>query len=130
MTLDNVVIRREQTANEVRVSANCVLKADRVSLINLDVQATGGIIEIERSFIGGTLLANPPRKPTLHLWKDAVWRAKGNWYDLESARVGPTSFAEAQFEAFCRVVAEESGSRWGAATEIEVQAAGIGHRNE
>ena len=130
VTLDNVVIRREQTANEVRVSANCVLKADRVSLINLDVQATGGIIEIERSFIGGTLLANPPRKPTLHLWKDAVWRAKGNWYDLESARVGPTSFAEAQFEAFCRVVAEESGSRWGAATEIEVQAAGIGHRNE
>ena len=126
VTLDNVVIRREQTGNEVRVSPNCVLKADRVSLINLDVQATGGIIEINRSFIGGTVPANPPRKPTLHLWKDAEWRAHDNWYDLESARVGPTSFAETQLEAFCRVVAEDSGSRWSVATETEARAAGIG----
>lgn len=130
LTLDNVLIRREQTANEVRISPNCGLKANRVTLLNLDVQATGGSIEIRRSFAGGTIAADPRRKPRLHLWEDTTWHGAGNWYDLVSARVGQESFVEKHFEDFGQAVGKEQSSRWCAATETEVRLAEIGSRSE
>ena len=100
LTLDNVLIRRERTENEVRVSANCVLTARRVTFLNLDLQATGGEVELDHCFLGGTVAAKTPRKPQVHLWKDATWRGRGNWYDLDSVRVGQSSFTAETFAGF------------------------------
>lgn len=136
VTLDNVLIRREGTAGEVRVSANCQLKAEHLTLLNLDVQATGGTIELSQSFIGGEIpvvavqggdaAADRPRKPNLHLWKDATWRGNGNWYDLNSARVDRATFAQSEFEGFTKTLAAEQGSRWETGTPLEAAAVGIG----
>jgi hypothetical protein len=136
VTLDNVLVRREGTASEVRVSANCQLKAEHLTLLNLDVQATGGTIELSQSFIGGKLpvtdiqggdvAADQPRKPTLHLWKDAIWRGNGNWYDLNSARVDRVTFAQSEFEGFTQAVTEEQGGRWETGTPAEAAAVDIG----
>ena len=136
VTLENVLIRREGTAGEVRVSANCLLKAKHLTLLNLDVQATGGTIELSQSFIGGEIpvtdiqggdaASDKPRKPNLHLWKDAVWHGNGNWYDLNSARVDRITFSQSKFEGFTQAVAAEQGSRWETGTPAEAGAAGIG----
>ena len=126
VTLDNVIIRRIRTANEVRVSPNCVLKADRLTLLNLDVLAPGGEIELKRSFIGGTVATNPERKPHVHLWKDTKWRAEGNWYNFDSVRVGQESFTAKLFPEFGNSVEAEHGSHWSMATEAELRLAGIG----
>jgi hypothetical protein len=118
------------------VSANCQLKAEHLTLLNLDVQATGGTIELSQSFIGGKLpvtdiqggdvAADQPRKPTLHLWKDAIWRGNGNWYDLNSARVDRVTFAQSEFEGFTQAVTEEQGGRWETGTPAEAAAVDIG----
>ena len=136
VTLDNVLIRREGTAGEVRVSANCQLKAEHLTLLNLDVQATGGTIEFSRTFIGGEIpvadvqsgdaASDKPRKPNLHLWKDAIWHGNGNWYDLNSARVDRVTFGDSEFGGFTRAVAAEQGSRWETGTPVEARATGIG----
>ena len=126
LTLDNVLIRRERTENEVRVSANCVLTARRVTFLNLDLQATGGEVELDHCFFGGTVVAKTPRKPQVHLWKDATWRGRGNWYDLASVRVGQSSFTAETFAGFQKSVASDRDGRWQSATETDVQSVGIG----
>ena len=136
VTLENVLIRREGTASEVRVSANCQLKAEHLTLLNLDVQATGGTIELSQCFIGGEIpvtdiqggdaAVDQPRKPTLHLWKDATWRGNGNWYDLNSARVDRVTFGQSEFEGFRQAVAAEQGSRWETGTYADAAAVGLG----
>ena len=126
VSLDNVLIRRERSENEVRVSLNCNLTARRVTFLNLDMQATGGEINCERCFFGGSVPGQTPRKPQMHLWKDAIWRGDGNWYDLGSVRVGQSSFTAATFSGFQQAVLSERDSRWQPATEIDVQAARIG----
>lgn len=126
LTLDNVLIRRERTENEVRVSANCVLTARRVTFLNLDLQATGGELEFDRCFLGGTVAAKTPRQPQTHLWKDATWRGVGNWYDLGAVRVGQSSFTAETFAGFQKSVLSDRDGRWQPATEAIVQAAGIG----
>ena len=126
VSLDNVLIRRERTENEVRVSPNCILAARRVTFLNLDVQATGGEINCERCLIGGTLPSATPRKPQMHLWKDSTWRGIGNWYDLGSVRVGQSTFTEATFAGFQQAVASDCDSRWRLATEVDARAVGIG----
>ena len=136
VTLDNVLIRREGTAGEVRVSANCLLKAEHLTLLNLDVQATGGTIELSKSFIGGEITVNKiqgrdapedqPRRPNLHLWKDATWRGVGNWYDLNSARVDRVTYSQSELNVFAQAVAAEQGSRWETGTPVEAAAVGLG----
>ncbi len=126
LTLDNVLIRRERTENEVRVSANCVLAARRVTFLNLDLQATGGEVVFDRCWLGGMVVAKTPRKPQMHLWKDSTWRGNGNWYDLGSVRVGQSSFTAETFAGFQKSVASDRDGRWKSATESDVQAAGIG----
>ena len=126
VSLDNVLIRRERTENEVRVSPNCILTARRVTFLNLDLQATGGEINCERCLIGGTLPSATPRKPQMHLWKDSTWRGIGNWYDLGSVRVGQSTFTEATFAGFQQAVASDCDSRWRLATEVDARAVGIG----
>ena len=126
LTLDNVLIRRERTENEVRVSANCELTARRVSFVNLDLQATGGAIDFDHCFLGGTVAAKTPRKPTIHLWKNATWRGSGNWYDLGSVRVGQSTFITTTFAGFQQAVQSDRDGRWQPAAELDVRAAGIG----
>lgn len=126
LTLRNVMIRREKTAGEARVSPNCILKADRTTLLNLDLQAAGGEVELKRTFIGGIVPANPPRKPQLHLWKDAQWRGEGNWYDADSVRVAQDSFREKQYGRFAEAVDSEKSGFWQAVDEAALLTAGIG----
>ena len=121
-----MLIRRERTENEVRVSGNCELTARRVTFLNLDLQATGGVIEFDRCFFGGTVAAKSPRSPQMHLWKDAVWRGGGNWYDLSSIRVGQSTFTAATFAGFQQMFPSDRDSRWQPATAANAQAAGIG----
>ena len=121
-----VLIRRERTENEVRVSANCVLTARRVTFLNLDLQATGGEVELDHCFLGGTVAAKTPRKPQVHLWKDATWRGSGNWYDLDSVRVGQSSFTAETFSGFQKSIASDRDGRWQSATDIDVQSVSIG----
>ena len=112
LTLDNVLVRRERTENEVRVSANCALTARRVTFLNLDLQATGGEVNFDRCILGGTVAAKTPRKPQLHLWKDATWHGERNLFDLDSVRVGQTTFTAAKFADFQKLTASDVGSRW------------------
>lgn len=112
VTLDNVLLRRERGENEIRVSANCRLTARRVTLQNLDIQATGGDLEFQQSFIGGIVPAKTPRQPTLFLWRDATWHGVGNRYDLSSLRVDQTNFTVETFAKFQELVFAERDSHW------------------
>ena len=117
VTLENVLLRRERGENEVRVSSNCRLTARRVTFQNLDLQATGGDIDLQHSFFGGTVAAIPPRKPTLFLWRDATWRGVGNRYDIASWRVDQTTFVPETFSKFQDLAFAERNSRWEAVTD-------------
>lgn len=126
LTLDNVLIRRERSENEVRVSANCVLIARRVTFLNLDLQATGGSIEFDRCVLGGTVATKTPRKPQMHLWKDAAWRGQRNLFDLSSLRVAQSSFTQSAFADFQKLVGSDADSRWEAVSLDALPTDGIG----
>ncbi len=122
LTMDNVYIRRERGESEARVSANSRLTARRVSLLNLKFQATGGEIELDHCFIGGTVPpadhatdkpANAPgSKIDFLLWKDVTWRGQGNLYDIGSLRFDKTTFTPATFADFQRTTKSEADSAW------------------
>lgn len=126
LTLDNVLIRRERTENEVRVSANCVLTARRVTFLNLDLQATGGEIDFDRCILGGTAAAKTPRKPQMHLWKDATWHGRRNLFDLSSVRVAQSTFTQPTFAEFQKQFGTDADSRWDAVNSDELRTDGIG----
>ena len=112
LTLENVLVRREKSENEIRISANCELTARNSTFLNLDLQATGGTVRFENCVLPGTVPAMPPRRPPMHLWKDAVWSGRGNMYDLESIRVAQTSVATGRLAEFQALVSAEADSRW------------------
>lgn len=126
VTLENVLLRRERGENEVRVSPNCRLTARRVTFQNLDIQATGGDLDFQRSFLGGTVPATTPRKPTLFLWRDATWHGVGNRYDIASLRVDQTIFTTETFAKFQEQVFAERDSSWQAVSDTEPLEAAIG----
>ena len=105
VTMDNVFIRRERGENEFRVSAKSRVTARRISLLNLKFQATGGDVQLDHCFVGGTVPpANsttdtpsntPPSKVDMLLWKDVTWRGNDNLYDVGSLRFDKTSFTPA-----------------------------------
>lgn len=106
LKLDNVLIRRERSAGEVRVSPNTVLDARRVTLLGLNLQATGGEVKLRDSFIGGQ------PQPEMHLWPGVRWQASHNVYDLKSVRVDKTFFTPATFAEFPGGAGRETDSRW------------------
>lgn len=113
LTLENVLIRREKTENEIRVSPNCELTARRTTFLGLHLQATGGKIRLESCLLGGDVPApSPPRRPRLHLWPDAAWSGRHNLYDVESVRVGQTTLSGTQTSEFPQLVREEADSRF------------------
>lgn len=123
LTLENVLIRREKSENEIRVSANCELTARRTTFLGLDLQATGGAVRFESCFLGGDVPARAgdtplPRKPRLHLWPDAVWTGRRNLHDIESVRVGQTTLAAARVSEFPRFVREETDPQFQAGAPV------------
>jgi hypothetical protein len=118
VTLENVLIRRNATPQEVRVNPNCVLTLDRVSLLGLDVNVVHGEFAARRLFLGGQVAAGMPpdaihsRSPRVHLWPESTWRGDHNWYAVESIRVGNETFSPSQFAKFAATVAHEDQSRW------------------
>lgn len=112
LTLDNVLFQRERTVDEIRVSANCRLTARRSTFLNLDLQATGGDIDFSRCLIGGTIPSTPPRKPRVHLWKDATWRGRGNWYDVDEFRIIHTSRRAEAFATLRQLTLSDQDSQW------------------
>ncbi|AMV21525.1 right-handed parallel beta-helix repeat-containing protein [Planctomyces sp. SH-PL14] len=116
LTLENVLIRREKTENEIRVSTNCELTARRTTFLGLDLQATGGAVRLDRCLLGGDVpvrvpASATPRKPRLHLWPEAVWSGRHNLYELESVRVGQATLSGERLSEFPRLVREEIDSR-------------------
>jgi hypothetical protein len=108
LALDNVHIERVGDGpNEVRVSENTVLKGRRVTLLDLNLQATGGRVDVERCVIGGDR-----RKPELILWKDAAWAARENRYDLASLRVDQTFYTRETFGDFRSRTGQDEQSEW------------------
>ena len=136
LAMDNVYIRRERGENEVRVSTNSRVTARRVSLLNLMFQATGGEIELDHCFIGGTVPpADPPTDKTANrpgskidflLWKDVTWRGQGNLYDVGSLRFDKTTFTPATFADFQRTTKSETDSAWRAVSVEQPIPNGIG----
>ena len=126
LTLNNVLLRRKGSAGEIRINANCELTARNVTFMNLDLQATGGVVKFHRCYFGGTTAITPPRKPHMHLWKDSVWQGSGNWYDLNSARVAQSTFTASTFAEFQNAVRSDKDSRWQTASPADVNKAGIG----
>jgi hypothetical protein len=112
VTLNNIWLERFGGVAEVRVSPNCRLTAARCTFSNLDWQAVGGELSLERCVIGGTVPAEPPRAPNLHLWPDARWTGRNNLYGFSGIRVGQRSFARSAFDDFVQTVASDQGSRW------------------
>lgn len=122
LSLERVYIERVgDDVNEVRVSEHTVLKGRNVTLANLNLQATGGTVDLERSFIGGD-----GRKPEVILWKDARWTARQNVYDLASLRLDQTTFAADTFQEFQTRVAQDEQSEWRTVDAGRPLPAGIG----
>lgn len=126
LSLEDVVLLRDRSAGEVRVSPHCRLTARRVSFLNLDVQATGGDLELEHCFLGGRSATEPSRPVAIHLWKEATWQARNNWYDLGSLRVDQTFYTADTFPEFQQQTLSDQESVWKPGTAAESQRAGYG----
>jgi hypothetical protein len=126
LTLENVLIRRQAGVNEIRVSPNCRLSATRTSLLNLDLQAVGGDVDLQRCHLGGMVPTEPPRKPQIHLWPEATWRGRQNVYDLSSLRSGSKFFAAESFDLFQTAVFSERLSQWASLKDADLEKNHIG----
>ena len=122
--LKNVWLERLTAGGEVRVSSNCTLEAVHCTFSNLNWQATGGNIAIERCCIEGDNSASTSVKPQLHLWPKARWTGRENHYDWGSVRVGERSFSEGDLLGFQSAVESDESSRWGD-LDSQVQKAGV-----
>lgn len=130
VNLQNVLLQRDVADGEIRVSANCRLNAVRTTFLNLDLQATGGDVEMTDTVLGGrvsiqhkstgasgapvvtTTLKTIQRPPEILLWKDATWRGTRNLYDLTSWRIDKTTFRATQFGDLQKLLNWDSDSVW------------------
>ena len=117
LRLDNVFIQRVTATNEVRVAAGAVFEGRRLTLLNLNFQATGGAVTLRDSIVAGT----PP--PEVTIWKDVKWVADNNVYDLKSLRLDKTFFTAKTFAGFQRATGQDKISQW---TKLDAHAAGKG----
>lgn len=152
VTLNNVLIRRITGENEVRVSRNSVLHASHVSLLGLNIQATGGQVHLHDSLIGPVPAVNElpptydyikaatrqslkteteqqpdtfargPLNPTVLLWRDVQWTADRNLYQIQSLRFDKTTFTAARFDEFRQSTGQDAASRWSAGNEPDSRA--------
>jgi hypothetical protein len=106
LTLDNVYIRRMSGVNDVRVATGAVLDARRVTLVNLNILATGGEVRWFDSVIAGTSPAE------ITLYQGVKWQADRNVYDARFLRVGPTFYNTKTFGDFQRTTGQDRHSLW------------------
>ena len=105
--LKNVRFRRVGSPQEIRVSRNAKLSAERCTFTGLNVQVTpGGEIFARQCVFGGE------PKPDILLHANTLWRGAGNVLDVKSLRMDKTAFTETTFAAFQKLTGDET-SRWG-----------------
>lgn len=128
LKLDNVFIRRITNKNEIRVSKNSLLDAERTTLMGLHFQATGGEVKLNHSIIASApvlekqpatydyLAARPNRSeplvPEILLWRDVQWSADHNQYELQSLRLDKTFYNAKTFDQFQNQTGQDLHSRW------------------
>lgn len=100
--------------------------------MNLDVQATGGVVETVdpssavKSQAGELPKANQADQICISgKTLPGAWR-NGNWYDLNLLCVDRVTYSKSEFNAFTQSVAADQGSRWETGTPGEAVKAGIG----
>ncbi len=109
VVLKNVRFRRIATPQEIRVSRNAKLLAERCTFLGLNVQvAPGGEIAARQCIFGGE------PKPEILLHANTLWRGAGNLYDLKSLRLDKTAFTAETFATFQKLTGGDAGSQWGA----------------
>ena len=111
VVLKNVHFRRTGGPQEIRVSRNAKLSAERCTFTGLNVQVTpGGEIFARQCVFGGE------PKPDILLHANTLWRGSGNVLDVKSLRMDKMTFTETTFAAFQKLTGDET-SRWGAAKD-------------
>jgi len=117
LSLENVLVRRLKSSQELRVNENCVVTLNRVTLDGLDMQTVGGSIVMNRSRISGMVPAIAERKevvrpPRIHRWPATRWSGSDNVYAVESIRVADHSYSYLTRSQFFDLNANETNSRW------------------
>ena len=109
VVLKNVRFRRTGAPQEIRVSRNAKLNAERCTFLGMNVQVTpGGEIAARQCVFGG----DP--KPEILLHANTLWRGAGNLFDLKSLRLDKTTFTAETFTTFQKLTGSDAGSQWGA----------------
>ena len=106
VTLKNVLIRRVTGTSEILVARNSVLEAEHVTLLGLNLQATGGQVTLRDSIVAG----QPPL--TITLWKDAQWQADHNAYGVKFLRQGKVFYNAKTFPEYQRATGQDAQSTW------------------
>ena len=109
VVLKNVRFRRTATPQEMHVSRDSKLNAERCTFHGLSVQiSSGGEIAARQCVFGGE------PKPEILLHANSLWRGAGNLYDLKSLRLDKTAFTAETFATFQKITGGDAGSQWGA----------------
>jgi len=113
----NVRIRRLEGAQEIRVSKNARLEAERCTFLGLNVNVTpGGEMIARRSIFSGE------PKPGILLFPNTRWQGEGNRYDLGSLRVDKTSYTAKTFGDFQKLMNTDQTSQWSASDPTDAGA--------
>lgn len=130
LELKDVYIERVRGESVLSVAKDCQLAAERVTVRNLDVTATGGEVSWNSCFVGGRVPAEgcdacdklPPgstgcsacgaRRPRVTIGAAAIWRGNDNLYEVESIRAGDRTFRPAALAQFQKLIGSEAQTRW------------------
>ena len=113
----NVLIRRADSPQEIRVNKNSKLQAERCTFVGLNVNITpGGAMSAKQCVFSGE------PKPGILLFPNTIWQGEGNRYDLGSLRVDKTSFTAANFADFQKLMGTDKSSQWSATDPVEAGA--------
>jgi len=106
---ESYLILLTASPQELHVSRNSKLNAERCTFLGLSVQISpGGEIFPRQCVFGG----DP--KPEILLHANTLWRGAGNLYDLKSLRLDKTAFTAETFATFQKLTGSDAGSQWGA----------------
>jgi hypothetical protein len=107
VVLKNVRFRRTGGPQEIHVSRDSKLNAERCTFLGLSVQISpGGEIAARQCVFGGE------PKPEIFLHANTLWRGAGNLYDLKSLRLDKTTFTAETFATFQKLTGSDAGSQW------------------
>ncbi len=114
VVFNNVHIRRVDGTQEIRVSRNSKLQAERCTFLGLNVNVTpGGQMSARDCVFSGE------PKPEIILFAGTTWSGDGNIYDLSGLRMDKTAFTSKTFADFQKLTGGDKTSRWTAAAEAK-----------